>query len=143
MGRILGEPISVLLVDDNASFLDNAARFLQEHASGELVVAGLASEGKEALEKAGLLQPDIVLLDLNLPDLSGLDMIPRLRDLLPEVLIIVVTMLDPDVYQGPALEEGADGFLTKQEASNELLSTIARVTQARWHGKEPLILEET
>jgi DNA-binding NarL/FixJ family response regulator len=139
----LGEPISVLLVDDNASFLANATRFLQEHASDDLVVTGIAYDGKEALEKAELLQPDIVLLDLNLPDLSGLDVIPRLRDIIPDVVIIVVTMLDPDVYQGPAMEEGADGFLTKQEASSELLPTIERVAQARWPGKESFILEKT
>jgi DNA-binding NarL/FixJ family response regulator len=121
-------PISVLLVDDNPRFLRIATRFLQEH--DDVVVVGAAGGGEEALTLAQDLQPDIVLIDLAMPGLSGLETIPRLRAVLPEVGIIALTVLDTNSYRQAALAAGADDFVPKASLSTELLPAIRRVAQA-------------
>jgi DNA-binding NarL/FixJ family response regulator len=122
------KPISILLVDDNPSFLRIATRFLQEH--DDVVVVGTAGGGEEALALAQDLQPDIVLIDLAMPDLSGLATIPLLRIVLPEVGIIALTVLDTNGYRQAALAAGANDFVPKASLDTDLLSAIRRVAQA-------------
>jgi DNA-binding NarL/FixJ family response regulator len=122
------KPISVLLVDDNPSFLHIATRFLQEH--DDVAVVGVASRGEEALALAQDLQPDIVLIDLAMPGLSGLETIPRLRAVLPEVGIIALTVLDTSSYWQAALSAGANDFVPKTKLNTDLLPAIRRVAQA-------------
>ena len=91
-------PISVLLVDDNPTFSRIAARFLQEH--GDVVVVGAVGGGEEALAHAHAqaLQPQVVLLELGMPGLTGLETILRLRSMMPEVGIIAMTLMDTNGY---------------------------------------------
>jgi len=119
--------ISVLLVDDNPTFLRIAARFLQSQEG--VVVVGTASGGKESLVKAKELQPQVILLDLAMPDLPGLEAIPRLRDMLPEAGIIALTLLDTKGYRQAALAAGADDFIPKVALNTDLLPAIRRVAQ--------------
>ncbi|MFB0536671.1 MAG: response regulator transcription factor [Anaerolineae bacterium] len=122
------KPISVLLVDDNPSFLRIAIRFLQEH--DDVAVVGAAGGGEEALALAQDLQPDIVLIDLAMPGLSGLGTIPRLRAVLPEAGIIALTVLDTTSYWQAALAAGANDFVPKTRLNTDLLPAIRRVAQA-------------
>jgi DNA-binding NarL/FixJ family response regulator len=122
------KPISVLLVDDNPAFLHISTRFLQKH--DDTVVVGTAGGGEEALALAQDLQPDIVVIDLAMPGLSGLETIPRLRAMLPEVGIIALTVLDTNSYRQAALEAGANDFIPKASLDTDLLPTIQRVAQA-------------
>ena len=122
------KPISVLLVDDNPAFLRIIARFLQEH--DDVVVIGTTDRGEEALALAQDLQPDMVLMDLAMPGLSGLDTIPHLRAMLPEVGIIALTVLDTNSYLQAALEAGANDFVPKASLNTDLLPAIRRVAQA-------------
>jgi DNA-binding NarL/FixJ family response regulator len=124
------DSISVLLVDDSPLFLRIATRFLQEYYHDEVVVVGTASGGQEALTKARDLRPQVVLLDLAMPDLPGLEVIPYLRAASPEVGIVVVTLLDTDGYRLAAQEAGADAFVPKASLSIDLLPAIRRVVQA-------------
>jgi two-component system response regulator NreC len=117
-------PISVLLVDNNPIFLRAASRFLETHA--EVVVVGTAAGGEEALARAQELRPQVVLIDLAMPDLPGLQAIPRLRAMLPDMGIIALTMLDTDVYRRAALAAGADGFVPKAAMHTDLLASIRR-----------------
>ena len=121
-------PISVMLVDDNPTFLRIATRFLQEH--DDVMVVGAAGGGEEALAQAQARQPDIVLIDLAMPGLSGLETIPRLRAMLPEVGIIALTVLDTNSYRQAALEAGANDFVPKSTLNTDLLPAIRRVAQA-------------
>ncbi len=117
--------ISVLLVDDNATFRQIAARFLQ--AFDDVTVVGTAAGGAEALTQAQALRPQVILLDLLMPDVPGLEAIPRLRAALPDVGIIALTLHDADGYRRAALAAGADDFVTKADMSAHLLPAIRRV----------------
>lgn len=130
-------PIRVLLVDDNPAFLRMATRFLQENCGNVVVVAGVAGGGEEALVKAQDLRPEVVLLDLAMPDLPGLEVIPRLRAALPEVGIVVLTLLDEAAYRQAALEAGADGFVSKATLGADLLPAIQQAVQARSSRRKP------
>ena len=120
-------PIRVFVVDDSAIFLRGTVRFLEEHK--ELAVAGTANNGHEALEQALSLQPDVILLDLHMPGLSGLEALPRLRNLLPTAGIIVWTICDYEEYRQAALAKGADEFIPKHKLLTDLLPAIQRVAK--------------
>jgi two-component system nitrate/nitrite response regulator NarL len=126
--------IRVLLVDDHEPFLRVATEFLQRHH--ELVVVGTAREGKEALALAQALRPQIILLDLNMPGLNGLETIPHLRVMLPQTGIIALTLLDPRTYRQAALAAGADDFVSKANLTTDLLPAIRRVAQTVWPRQE-------
>jgi CheY-like chemotaxis protein len=126
-------PLRVLLVDDNETFLEILARFLQENHDGEFVVVGTAAGSAEALAQANALQPQVILLDFDLPEGQRPALI---RDLsvLPRVGIVAMTLQNPDVYdycRQVALADGADDLILKSALTTELLPCIQRVVQAR------------
>jgi DNA-binding NarL/FixJ family response regulator len=120
--------VSVLLVDDNPIFLHCAKRFLQRRR--DVVVVGTISGGKWAVDLAQNLKPDVALIDLSMPDLPGLELIPRLRAALPEMGIIALTLFDTDDYRAAALAAGADGFVSKNTMNTDLIPAIQKITQA-------------
>jgi DNA-binding NarL/FixJ family response regulator len=119
----------LLLVDDNRLFLRIATRFLQTCADFEPIDS--AANAVEAMEKAASLRPDVVLLDINMPITSGLDLIPSLRQLLPGVKIIMLTLWDTDTYRQAAEEAGADAYVPKSTIHAELLPAIMRLVNPR------------
>jgi DNA-binding NarL/FixJ family response regulator len=119
--------ISVLLVDDNPIFLHCAKRFLQKRR--DVVVIGTVSGGKWAVDLAQNLKPDVALIDLSMPDLPGLELIPRLRAALPKMGIIALTLFDTDDYRAAALAAGADGFVSKNTMNTDLIPAIQKITQ--------------
>ena len=123
-------PISVLIADDNPTFLRIVTRFLEEQSRKTVSVVATARGGEEALAQAEALRPQVVLIDLNMPGLSGLEAIPRLRRALPDAGIIAVTLLDTDGYRQAALAAGADDFVSKMTLNAELLPAIRRVALA-------------
>ncbi len=130
-------PMTLLLVDDNPRFLRILERFLDGLGGEEISVIGTAAGGQEALAKARALRPDVILLDLAMPDTHGLDVIPRLRRILPEVGIIALTLLNPESYREAALGAGADGFVTKASLDADLLPAIRRLTETRRVARSP------
>jgi len=129
------DPISVLLVDDNPTFLRIATHFLQSQE--DVVVVGTASGGEEAVAMARDLRPQVILLDLAMPGLPGLQAIPRLRDTLPEVGIIALTLLDTKGYRQAALLVGADDFVPKVAMNSALLPAIQRVARGNHSSGTP------
>lgn len=124
------EPISILLVDNNSTFRQLAVEFLQDHYRREVVVAGTAQDGAEALTQVKALSPQLVLLDLAMPGTSGFELIPLLRQALPEINIVALTAHNHGVYRKAALTAGADEVVFKQRLATDLLPAIRRVVQA-------------
>lgn len=124
------KPITVMLVDDNPTFLGIAARFLQQH--DEVRVVSAAVGGEEAIGLAQAIQPQVILLDLAMPELPGLKAIPLLREALPRVGIIALTLLNTDGYRQAALAAGANDFVAKGNMNTELLPAIRKLATA--HG---------
>ena len=116
--------IRVLALDDNEAFLRVATDFLQRH--DELIVVGAICEGEEALAKAQDLGPQVILIGLDKP---GLEILPRLRNMLPGVGIIALTLLEGNAYRQAAMAAGADELVRKAELTTELLPAIRRVMQ--------------
>ncbi len=119
--------IRILLVDDNQIFRRVATDFLQRHR--ELVVVSAVCGGEEALAQAQRLQPQVILIDLDTPGLSGMTTIPRLRTMFSGVSIIALTLLTGQIYRQAALAAGADDFVAKAALITDLLPAIRRVTQ--------------
>jgi two-component system nitrate/nitrite response regulator NarL len=117
--------IRVLLVDDNEAFRHVATGFLQRHH--ELTVVGAICGGEEALVQAQDLQPQVILIGLDKP---GLETISRLREVLPDVGIIALTLLEGAAYRQAVLAAGADDLVAKGRLVAELLPAIRQVTQA-------------
>lgn len=115
-------PIRILLVDDSTYFLDVAREFLE--LQEPFVVAGTATDGPEAIIQAIKLRPDLILLDLNIGNRSGLDLIPIFRVHLPEAKIIVLTIMSDASYRAAAQQVGADAFVHKSEMTETLFSII-------------------
>ncbi|MFP3853566.1 MAG: response regulator transcription factor [Anaerolineales bacterium] len=121
--------LSVLLVDDNPTFQRITSQFLAKYPQFELI--GWAKNGSQAIDMARAEQPDVVLLDLGMPDISGLEVLPILRSLLSTSVIIVLTLLEAGSYRTVALKSGADGFLSKSEVNSELPGTIMAIAEGK------------
>lgn len=116
----------VMVVDDHALYREATIRFLE--GQGPYVVVGTAADGDEALAKAPALVPDVILVDLSMPVRSGLETIPELRRLLPGAGIVVLSIADDPAYHAAAAAAGADAFVSKPQAADELLPVLGRVT---------------
>jgi DNA-binding NarL/FixJ family response regulator len=114
--------LRILVVDDFEMFRQFVVELLGK--SPELQVVGEASDGLEALQKAVELRPDLILLDIGLPSLNGIEVARQMRSLVPESKIIFLTQeSSADVVQ-EALSLGARGYVVKVQAESELLAAI-------------------
>jgi DNA-binding NarL/FixJ family response regulator len=119
--------VRILVVDDNAPFRDFICSMMRNIA--ELQVIGEASDGLEAVHKAEELQPDLVLLDIGLPHLNGIEAARRIcRLALKPKIIFLSQESSPDVVQG-ALSLGAMGYVAKPKAGSDLLAAVQAVVQ--------------
>lgn len=121
------EPIRVILADDH-TLVRAGIRVLLEKLPGVEVVAE-AGDGREVLNLIKLHRPDVVLMDITMPGLSGLEVVERLNKQLPKVRIIMLSMHHNEEYVWRALKAGATGYLLKKAATAELATALQRVTQ--------------
>jgi len=117
--------IRTLIADDHA-LVRAGIRALVEKIEGIIVVAE-AGKGSEAIDLINELKPDLVLLDITMPDGSGFDVLHHLKKIFPEIRVIVLTVHEAGEYAIRALREGAAGFLPKSAASTELEQAINTV----------------
>lgn len=117
--------IRVLIVDDHTLVRDGIRALLA--LANNIEVVGEASNGKEGVEKVAELAPDIVLMDLAMPVMSGLDATRKIRHDFPSVKVLALTQFDDSDYVIPVIEAGARGFVTKMAAFSELASAIQAV----------------
>lgn len=114
--------IRILTVDDHPLLREGIAAVLASQE--DMVVAGQASDGREAVESFRRLRPDITLMDLRMPDMSGLEAIAAIRAEFPGARIIVLTTYAGDAQAAAALKAGAAGYLLKNMVRKELIETI-------------------
>ena len=121
--------IRVFSVDDHPLLRDGIAAIV--NSQPDMVHVGAASNGKEALEAFRSLRPDVTLMDLRLPDLSGVDVLMGIRAEFPEARIIILTTFQGDVEIRRALQAGAQGYLLKTMHAKQILDTIRQVHQGK------------
>jgi len=124
-GRVSASFIRVLIVDDARQFQEFLALFLLERPKFQVIAT--VSDGLEAVRSAHELQPDLILLDIGLPRLNGIEAARRIRELSPRSRILFVSQeSSPDVVQ-EALRTGASGYVVKLDAGRELLAAVDSV----------------
>jgi DNA-binding NarL/FixJ family response regulator len=122
--------IRVFLVDDHPLVREGVRSFLSTHA---IVVVGEASNAKDALRKVKKLAPDIVVLDVNLPEIDGGELARRLRRLVPETKLIAFSIHAGAEFVVKMARSGVQGYVAKAQPAGELLEAIRRVQQGGLH----------
>jgi NarL family two-component system response regulator LiaR len=128
----MGETIRILLADDHVMLRQGTVALLQREADIEVV--GQADNGRQAVELAHRLRPDIVVMDVRMPELSGVEATRQIRERFPAVQVLVLTAHDDEQYIFSLLEAGASGYLLKNAPISELVKAIHQVHE----GKSPL-----
>lgn len=117
--------IRLLLVDDDAGFRTTLRRLLEQRVEAQ--VLGEAGSGEEAIRLANDLHPDVILMDLAMPRMNGLEATRHLKTRWPDLAIVILTVHDEDVYRRTALAAGATAFLQKKMLGVDLWPTLARI----------------
>jgi two-component system, NarL family, response regulator LiaR len=126
------QPIRILLADDHVMLRQGTSEILRKESDIEII--GEADNGQQAIELAWRLRPDIVVMDVRMPVLSGIEATRRIREAMPEVQVLVLTAYDDDQYIFSLLQAGASGYLLKTAPVNELVNAI-RIVRS---GESPL-----
>jgi DNA-binding NarL/FixJ family response regulator len=121
----------VLIADDHTMVRESLVSVLQ--AAGDVQVVAQAADGVEAVEKALQTRPDVVIADLSMPRLGGLEVVRRLREALPQTKVLVLTMHGEHEYVLQAVRAGASGYLVKDSAASELLAALRSLHAGRGH----------
>jgi DNA-binding NarL/FixJ family response regulator len=117
--------IRIVLADDNAAFRDGF--LLLARSLSDLEVVGVAGTGREAVLQAERLQPDVVLMDLQMPDIGGIDATRVIAEASPHIRVLVLTMLEDDETVLTAMRAGASGYLVKGAPQTEIRRAIEAV----------------
>ena len=127
----MGNPgqVRVLIADDHTLVRESLVGLLQGDAG--IVVVAQAADGVEAVEKALATRPDVVVTDLSMPRLGGLEVVRRLREALPDTRVLVLTMHKEDEYVLQAVRAGASGYLVKDSAAADLLAAVRSLHAGR------------
>ena len=115
----------VLIADDHEIMREGLKALLESHE--DIEVAGEATNGQEAIEQVAALQPDVVLMDITMPVMNGLDATRAIKKAHPDVKILILTMHEGDAYFFNILEAGASGYFIKGGSATELVSALQSV----------------
>ncbi len=119
------DPIRVLIADDHPLFRDGLRALLTSTADAE--VAGEAATGDEAIAQAAALQPDVILMDIQMPGVNGIEATRHILHISPHVAVLVLTMFEDDNSVFAAMQAGARGYLLKGAGQDEILRAIRAV----------------
>lgn len=123
----MAERIRVLLADDHAILREGIKSLLAEH--DEIQIVGEAEDGAEAVRKTKELEPDIVLMDIGMPRMNGIEATRQIVSENPGVRVLILTMHEDEEYIFPIFQAGAAGYVLKRTAMSELVSAIRAVFQ--------------
>ena len=134
-------PLRVVVADDEANVRDVLRMSLQ--LDDGFVVVGEAQDGEESIRLVKEEQPDILVLDLRMPGIGGLEALPRIREVGPNTQIVVLSALPEAEMGGQAIAAGADGYLEKGRAMADLGSWLQmlRLSWEATHGPAPVVVE--
>lgn len=131
------EPVSVLVVDDSEDLRDLLTMLIDRHGPAWRVV-GTATHGLEAVTVARDVQPDLVLLDVAMPVMDGIQALPLLREALPDAVVVMLSGYPLEVAAAAAVEAGAHGYLEKTGLVQTLIPQLSRIVEeVRSHGAHP------
>lgn len=117
--------IRTLIADDHTLLRNGICALLEDEP--DIVIVGEASDGREAVRLAGQLKPNVVLMDIAMPLLNGLEATRQIKHEHPQIHVLVLTMYDNEEYFREMLEVGASGYIIKRAAASELVSAIRAV----------------
>lgn len=126
------DKIRVLIVDDIAETRENVRKLLQFESDVDVV--GTARTGREGIQLAGELDPDVILMDINMPDIDGISATEEIRQKLPHIQVVILSVQGDSNYMRRAMLAGARDFLTKPPMGDELISAIKRAGEMA-HGE--------
>ncbi len=121
------DSIRIFLVDDHQIFLEGLSGLIQMHPSMKIV--GMARHGKSAIKQIRALQPDIVLMDISIPNFDGIEATRLITQTIPNIAILILSMHDETHLLSRALEAGAMGYLLEDSPANELFLAIEMANQ--------------
>jgi DNA-binding NarL/FixJ family response regulator len=119
------EKIKILLADDHPAFREGLSRLLSEQ--DDLIIVGEAADGEEAVKLANELKPDVAVVDVAMPKLSGIEATKRIKEVCPDTAVLIVSAYDDEPYVINAIEAGAAGYLLKSIRVRELSAAIRAV----------------
>ncbi len=119
----------ILLADDHAIVLDGLASLLDKYS--DFTVVGRAADGFDAVRLSGELSPDVVVMDISMPGLNGIDATRKILAADPRIKVIALSMHNDSMYVSEALKSGARGYLLKESAFDELIAALRTVMKGR------------
>lgn len=117
----------VMIVDDHALMRDGIIAFLKFYNDIEIV--GEASNGLEAIEKAGKLQPDVIIMDISMPELGGIEATVEIKKKHPDIKVLILSQYDDKEYVSRLLKAGISGYILKQAVGTDLITAIRAVAK--------------
>lgn len=129
---IILKPISVLITDDHTLMRQGLKKLLEEDK--DITICAEASDGREALSKVETLMPDIVIMDIAMPNLNGLEALKQIKKKSPDVKVLILSMHKNDEYVLQSFKSGASGFIVKDSAASEVVDAIKTI-----HRGEPYL----
>jgi YesN/AraC family two-component response regulator len=125
--------LSVLIVDDSEDLRDLLSMVIERHPSGWRVVA-TAAEGEEAIAEARSTQPDLVLLDIAMPVMDGLEALPHIREAAPDAVVVMLSGYPSSTASQGALRAGAHGYLEKSDLVKGLIPRLEQIIGSKSQG---------
>ena len=126
-----GSKTRILVVDDHSIVREGLRQLL--NSQPDMTIVSEADNSSEALEKARALHPEVVILDITMPHLSGLDVLPLIKEAVPDTRIVVLSMHENDAYVYQALASGALGYILKASPSTEILTAIRAACKGEYY----------
>lgn len=126
---MMSKRIRLVLADDHLVVRSGLRMLLESQTDMEIVAE--AETGREAVEKVKTLQPDVVLMDIQMPDLNGIDAARRIKAVAPQTAVLALTMHEDDHYFFEMLHAGASGYVPKRAAPDELINAIRTVSEGQ------------
>ncbi len=123
--------IRILLADDHTIL--RAGLRMMLNAQPDFEVVGEAQDGRQAIQEAQRLQPDVILMDITMPDMNGIEATRQIKKLLPETKVLMLTMHEHDEYVFQALRAGASGYMLKEAADTDLISALRVIQNGQFY----------